>query len=69
MIIKFSVNDESRQRRYSCEIDLKGYHMNDQVARDLDHVMEFHKMQYEKFKLEYIEKYGEEWFNKSYCGE
>lgn len=69
MIIKFSVNDEQRQRRHSCEIDLKGYHMNDQVIRDLDHVIEFHKMQYDKFKQEYIEKYGEEWFNKSYCGD
>ena len=51
-------------RTYTHELDLPGYYRFDDVRKDLDQVLELHQFRLEKYRIEYIEQYGEESWNK-----
>jgi len=58
MKIKFSVKQPSRSRSHTQELDLLGYYGIEQVIEDLDKVLEYHSLKYERYKDSYIEKWG-----------
>jgi hypothetical protein len=62
MIIKFSI--KQNMRNYSVEHNLPEYYNFDAVKRDLEHVLEFYELKYEKWKNEYIESFGQEYWDK-----
>ena len=66
MKLKYSVLNEKYGRTAHCEIDLNGYYNVEEVIKDFQKVIDFHELRYEKWKKEYIEKWGQDYWNKIY---
>jgi hypothetical protein len=64
MKISYSVEHPTRGRRHFHEIELLGYYGVEAVINDLDKILEFHGLRCDKHKREYIEKWGQESYDK-----
>jgi len=58
MIINFNVDNPKSLIRQFHEICLPGYYGTDAVISDLNKVLEFHQMKWDKYKTDYINKWG-----------
>lgn len=60
MILKYSVINEKYSRTHHHEIELKGYWNTDEVIRDFEKVIEFHKLKCKEYKKNYADNYGKD---------
>lgn len=69
MKIEYSVKQLKRCASQTHSINLIDYYGTTKVLEDLERVLEFHTLKYEKFKREYIEKWGQERWDDMVKGE
>ena len=64
MKLSFTVNQPSRCRNHTTEIDLIGYYGTEEVIQDFEKVIELHRLKHEDRKRRFTEQWGEEAWNK-----
>lgn len=62
--MKISFRTEYGTENYNHSIDLPGYWNMNELNKDLDKVLEFYQLKYNKWKQEYIKDNGQEAFDK-----
>ena len=64
MKIEYKVDNARFCRRQFHHIELWGYYNTETVIEDLERVLDYHELRYEKYKSDYVKQWGEDAWNK-----